>query len=250
MAADDEQYMRKRWTQAARPAKVPVIALEHSPGAVPAAPQHRALQSYIPMAPSWQAETNLFVRENLPRPYLAVHLRLHPDWQAHCVELDSTPEAAAAAAAFQCVPSGDSTSLPRGLCYPDVTALQQLVRRAIRRFGARSVYVATDMTDADDVDALNLVVQAANEALVDLHGGSEDDAVVLRMGLLADDPIPASAVGVMRDLGVLVEADVAILNCVSSFSSFVARERDVRPRGPTLYWGRPLPAPARQRQEL
>ena len=237
----EEEYMKRRWTKAAKPSKVPVISLEEAPGAVPVAPAHRALQQYIPFAPTLLTDTELFIRENLPRPYVAVHLRLEEAWRAHCAALSNTEDAAQVAAA-QCLTAG--AGLRPGLCLPDVTQLQQLVKRAIRRTHAKSVYIATDLKDPTGVDAYELVAEAATAALAELHDVPASDTVVLRMGHLAEDPNVTSVVGVLRDMSVLAAADLAILNCVSSFSSLIAREREVRQRGVTAFWGLPFPAMA------
>jgi peptide-O-fucosyltransferase len=261
---DEDTYVRARWRQVARPGRTPVLALETSPGAVPAAIHHRALQVHLPFAADWQSETRLYIEHNLPRPYVAVHLRLGDDWAAHCASLDANVDADLSA--FQCIDpthTAPATST-RALCMPDISTLQQAVRRAVRRVHARSVYLATDVPERATTDALNLVAVAAREALEEVaradRGAADaadaDEPVVLRLGALADDPQVQSVVGIMRDVGILAEADVAVLNCVSSLSSLVARERAVRPRpgASTVYWGRPLSTPpsppSRPREEL
>ena len=239
--------MRRRWTQAAQPSKAPVVALEYAPGSVPAAVAHRALQAYLPFAPTWEADTALYLAEHLPqRPYLAVHLRLSADWPAHCAALEAQA-APAGGGQYHC--QSAPGPLAPGLCNPSVTALQQLVRRAVRRTRARAVYIATDLPVAAhaSADAFALVAAAAEEAMAEVV---EDGGEVVWLGTFPDDPITASTVGVMRDIGVLAHADVAILNCASGLSSLVAREREARRRGPTLFWGQALPAGLPLRTEL
>ena len=242
MGEGEDKYVRVRWKQAAKPSVAPVIALEDSPGPVPAPPHYRPLQAHLPLAPTALEEANIYIRHALPRPYLAVHVPQRAEWLAHCAKLADgsvLSGSEAGLAAYQCVPEGQP--VPERLCEPNVVEMQQLIRRVINRYKVQAVYVATDVPLGQHTDALDLVITAAQEAMSALHGGSPEEAWVLRMGDLPEDPEVTSAVAIRRDIGVLAQADVAILNCVSTFSALVDRERAVRPHGPTLHWGQPLP---------
>ncbi len=104
--------------------------------------------------------------------------------------------------------------LTEGLCRPSEEAIVKHLRRVLKRTGAGSVFVATD----DD---------AMLDAFSRHFGRSSGVAFVTTK---EDSP--------HLDLAVLGRADHFVGNCVSSFSAFVKRERDVAGLQ-SSFWGFP-----------
>lgn len=63
------------------PAEHPVLALLQAPGPYPMRSTDRHLQRYLQWAEPIRARAMAFVEARLPRPFVAAHLRVGPDWK-------------------------------------------------------------------------------------------------------------------------------------------------------------------------
>ena len=104
----------------------------------------------------------------------------------------------------------------REMCSPPVTEVYSKVEAAVKSVQALSVFVASDNDHMIDKLQKHLTKSTKNfKKVVKLDSGNPQ-----------------------LDLAILGRSSVFVGNCVSSFSAFVKRERDVR-NLPTLFFGYP-----------
>ena len=104
----------------------------------------------------------------------------------------------------------------REMCSPPVSEVYSKVEAAVKSVQALSVFVASDNDHMIDKLQKHLTKSTKNfEKVVKLDSGNPQ-----------------------LDLAILGRSSVFVGNCVSSFSAFVKRERDVR-NLPTLFFGYP-----------
>ena len=126
-------------------------------------------------------------------------------------------------AAAQCVGyRAEHGPATKSMCLPSKDEIVRQTRRAIKAVKAPWMYVATDNDDMKDYlgKTLKIKVVTASE------------------GAASADP--------HFDLAVMGLSNHFVGNCISSFSAFVKRERDVR-GFPTTFFGFP---PSRRKDEL
>lgn len=71
---------KKEWDDSYPPSIFPVIAFTGSPGSFPVKDEDRRIQKYIKFRPRITDKAIKFIKENLPRPYIGIHLRNNLDW--------------------------------------------------------------------------------------------------------------------------------------------------------------------------
>jgi peptide-O-fucosyltransferase len=99
------------------------------------------------------------------------------------------------------------------MCYPSTETIIKQLKRAIKKIKATSVFVASDR----------------NHLLSELSKSLKNMGVTVNK-LDIDSP--------HIDLAILSQSNIFFGNCISSFSSFVKRSRDVHGL-PTEFWGFP-----------
>eukprot|EP00118_Oscarella_pearsei_P010477 m.64529 g.64529 ORF g.64529 m.64529 type:complete len:266 (+) comp35259_c0_seq4:572-1369(+) len=196
-----------QWRERFPADQYPVLALKGAPAKYPVAASNRLIQKYLVWSDAIEEEVEKYVKENIPEgPFVGIHLRNGPDWVKAC---DLTGKTGQFFASTQCLNSSQSVTMD--LCLPSTEEIVSHTRAAVEKLEATTVYVATD----------------SNPLLVELKRGVED----LNVKVIHQDPwLPQS------DLAILGRADHFIGNCVSSFTAFVKRERDVNGRT-TTFWG-------------
>ena len=201
--------------------KFPVIALRGPPAPFPVPQSQWPLQQFLKWSPSISLQgtahiTELFGRE----PYLGVHLRNGEDWTKACDLLkDDRHGLKNLMASSQCIGESPAAPITMGQCFPAKETVLTSIMDVIKERDLKNVYLATD-----------------NDAyLTDLH------TALPTVNFVHLNPDLTQI-----DLFILGESEIFIGNCVSSFSSFVRRQRDVAGKL-TLYFGMPL---RRRHQEL
>ncbi|CAH1368326.1 GDP-fucose protein O-fucosyltransferase 1 isoform X1 [Tenebrio molitor] len=208
--------MAKQWLDRYPPNKWPVLAFTGAPASFPVQFENRILQQYLEWSNDISRKADDFIKNTLPPgAFIAIHLRNGIDWVRAC---DHIPDSPNLFAAPQCLgyrnEKGKATS---EMCLPSKETIIRQLKRVIKKSNAdnviKSVFVSSDNNHmiADLNDALKRVkVQAFKYDKSDPH----------------------------VDLAIMGRSNFFIGNCISSFSAFVKRERDVK-GFPSGFWAFP-----------
>lgn len=205
------------WRTSYPPSEYPVIAFTGAPASYPEREDHSPLQKYVVWTDEWLARGRDWREAQLPQgggPVVGVHLRNGIDWSKACSHVAAGQKQYMASP--QCLGHRNEHGVMTAeLCLPSKDTVIRQVKSAVSQIGAKAVFVASDGD----------------------HMTEE-----LRQSLPGD----LSVVSVPKDdvhlnLVVLSQSDLAILNCVSSFSAIVARTRaaaraEAEGGWPTQYW--------------
>ncbi|XP_043275938.1 GDP-fucose protein O-fucosyltransferase 1 [Venturia canescens] len=205
----------------------PVLAFTGAPASFPVQAENRNLAKCLNWNDNMLNRAKKFIKETLPRGgFVGIHLRNGIDWVRACEFISSTPNLFAAP---QCLGyRNERGKATHSMCLPNLNVILRHLKRVIRNGkDIKSVFVASDN---------NYMIPELTKALERM------EIQVFRQ------PEPVSS---HLDLAILGRANYFIGNCISSFSAFVAREREVRGY-PTYFWGFPpdRPYPSSNHDEL
>ncbi|KAK6737218.1 hypothetical protein RB195_019733 [Necator americanus] len=167
----------------------PVLAFPSPPAHFPSRPPTWELQRYLKWSSRITGKAIQFIKEELTRPYVGIHLRNDKDWDRVCEHVNSSP-GQQFFASMQCdAQEHYDGTLSKEMCAPSATTIIEQVVDTVGKIGARSVFVASDRDH---------MIEAINEALLAYD--------VKAHRLNPDDPLVS--------LAILGKADHFIGNCV------------------------------------
>uniref|UniRef100_A0A914ZBU3 GDP-fucose protein O-fucosyltransferase 1 n=1 Tax=Parascaris univalens TaxID=6257 RepID=A0A914ZBU3_PARUN len=202
-----------KWMKKFPPFDYAVLAFSSAPGAFPARSEHRHLQRYLQWSNFVAENANQFINENLMRPFIGIHLRNNIDWANVCSHVQEGKTTRLFGSA-QCVGDyGELGNLTKEMCAPSLTTILDDVEYEVKRIKAKSVFVSSDREHY-----INELTERLRPLMVTVRKRDPDEPHV--------------------SLAILGHADHFIGNCVSTFSSFVYRERkyaNIKPKSTSFF---------------
>jgi len=208
MLYNADPHTISRWNTLFPPSTHPVLALNGAPANFPVNPEHRSLQRFWKWNNKMQTKRDNYVNSTLTKPYVGIHMRNGVDWVRAC---DLTKDATTLMGSPQC--HGPNFHLTKEICYPPNDQVVKQVVDAVKKKNAASLFIATDDRN----------MKSNFEAAF-----KKENLDIKMFQLPNDDP--------HLDLAILGEADYFIGNCVSTFTSFAKRYRDIHSK-PSTFWG-------------
>ena len=190
----------------------PVLAFTGAPAPYPVQKENVILHKYLKWNDNILLQAEEFVKDQLPPgPFIGIHLRNGVDWQRACEHVSSASTLFASAQCLGYRNENGRASIE--LCMPSDEIIISQLKRVITKYKAKSVFVASDHDH---------MISRINKSFRKLD--------IKAMKLDVDNP--------HLDLAILARANHFVGNCVSSFSAFVKRERDVI-GFPSSFWAFP-----------
>uniref|UniRef100_A0AC34RDD3 GDP-fucose protein O-fucosyltransferase 1 n=1 Tax=Panagrolaimus sp. JU765 TaxID=591449 RepID=A0AC34RDD3_9BILA len=165
------RFARKAWNENFPPSDFPVLAFVSAPSAFPAKEEDRHLQKYLKFRPRITDKAIKFIKENLPRPFVGIHLRNHRDWDNVCRPLKEGQKMDHLFASPQCLGLYNEYGvLTSEICSPSEETVLNDVEEVVNSIRAKSVFVSSDKDHM--IPELNDRLKSRN---VSVHKLSDDD---------------------------------------------------------------------------
>lgn len=200
------EQLRVKWLTEFNALSHPVLAFKGAPGPFPVVEHVRPLQKYLVWNDSMLKIAETFMSENglVRGNYVSIHLRNGKDWENAC-EIFATNKNTIKGfmASPQCTGFQRKDELTVDMCLPQKSLVLYQTRETMLRNNVRKLFVASD-----NDHMISELISHLNDFAVDVvklnNNNPQIDLIIL---------------GLSREF---------IGNCVSTFSSFVKRERDCR----------------------
>lgn len=204
--------MADKWNKRYPPEKFPVLAFTGAPASFPVQKENRDLHQYLEWSDDIKKKATKFIKSTLPPSvFVGIHLRNGIDWNRACEHIQHSPLLFSAP---QCLGYNNEHGFATNeICFPTKETILKQLKRVVKAVKARSVFVASDNDH---------MIASINDALKSLK--------IKAFKQDKDDP--------HVDLAVLGQSNHFIGNCISSFSAFAKRERDVNSL-PSSFWAFP-----------
>ncbi|KAK4879986.1 hypothetical protein RN001_008132 [Aquatica leii] len=195
--------MSKKWKQQYPPELWPVLSFTGAPASFPVQQENLILHKYLKWSRSVMKKVEEFIYNGLPKgAFIGIHLRNAPQCLGY---------------------RNERGKVTAEMCLPSKEIIIRQLKRAIKNYNnaenhsnnpVKAVFVASDNNHM--IDDLNSALKRMNIEAFKYKG---------------NDP--------HVDLAILGQSNYFIGNCVSSYSAFVKRERDVNGY-PSGFWGFPI----------
>lgn len=205
-----------KWNEKYTAVDYPVLAFTGAPASFPVQAENIALQKYLIWTEQMQSKASNWVKATLQKgAYIGIHLRNGVDWSRACEHIKESPNLFSAA---QCLGYRNENGVATNeLCQPSKELIIQQIKEEIEIHDEnhpsntiKSIFVASDN---------NHMISELNDALKQLRINA----------YYMDEKNPH------LDLIILEKSNHFIGNCISSFSAFVIRSRNVR-SFPSSFW--------------
>ncbi|CAH8484979.1 unnamed protein product [Schistosoma turkestanicum] len=210
LSTDDS---KEEWDRLFPSETYPVLAFVGPPSSFPVRPENRVFHRYLEWNSYINVVTENFMHRWLDKPAVGVHLRNGGDFLNACSHLKRGLHNLFSSA--QC--HGDFNEFPphrvtEDMCIPSKELILQTISFGVRLVKAKSIYVSTD-----NDPMLSLIRNHLSNTTV--------EHVVWKPNRRPEE-----------DMALLGRIDLAILNCVSTYSVSVKRERDAK-NLPSMFFG-------------
>lgn len=203
----------KQWKEKYPAKQYPVIALKGAPASYPMMAQDRINQKFMIWSDNINDQANKYIKDTFNNEkFIAIHLRNGLDWENACQHINEDFQNYMASP--QCLDNSNN-KLSKSLCLPTkeiiLNQLEHVFTNKLNK-SIRHIYIATDKDPM------------LNEIKNRLNG------IVNNLNVVFHDPwLP------ILDLAIMTKSDYFIGNCVSSFTSFVKRDRDINNKESTFW---------------
>ncbi|XP_077986450.1 GDP-fucose protein O-fucosyltransferase 1-like [Glandiceps talaboti] len=205
--------VREAWDKKFPASDYPVLAFSGAPASFPVNSHNKDLHQYLQWSDKVTNEANKFIENELPSgPFVGIHLRHGSDWKNACEHIQEKNVGSHLFASPQCLGyRNEHGTLTYDMCMPRIEQVLKKTRKAVKKMKAKGVFVATD-----DKPLITELTKSLKKFKVKVVERRPKEPHV--------------------DLAILAKSDLYIGNCISSFSSFATREREVLGK-PTWFWG-------------
>jgi len=205
-----DSYMIERWKNVFPASEYPVLAFTGTPGAFPVEEPDVENQKYVVWSDKVWTAAQAIIQEKLDTPYLAIHMRNGDDFKRACTHIQEGRNFFGSA---QCLGySNEKGFLSQEMCFPSKKTIMKQVKAAVKKHKVNAIFISTDS------DAMVAAFQKKFKKLKVYSPGPESDFKV--------------------DLCVMEMASHWIGNCVSTFSAYVTRSREIW-KSSVEFWGFP-----------